>query len=74
MAPIYRDVNTGVIAEHPENIFNHPVLGASLEPYESCDPEFEEDKVVVDAPTSSARIVRTATPKPPTTAPKKEDD
>jgi len=61
--PIYRDTTTNVIVDLPQNIGDHPVLGAHLELYvPDCDV-YEEDKVVVESAISTQRLQRTATPK-----------
>lgn len=61
--PIYRDTTTNILTDYPTNIGEHPVLGRHLELY-VADPEcFEEDKVVSDAPASTQRLHKTATPK-----------
>ena len=60
--PIYRDATTNVIVDLPQNIGDHPVLGANLELYVADAECFEEDKTVVEAPASSQRLQRTATP------------
>jgi len=61
--PIYRNSDTGVIVDLPETIGEHPVLGASLCLYDPDSGEFEEEKTVVEAPVSTQRIQRVATPK-----------
>ena len=58
--PIYLDTSTNVIVDYPENIFEHPVLGKFLVPYTPGDECYEEDKVVVEAPQSDSRVLRTA--------------
>lgn len=60
--PLYRDINTNVVSELPENIGEHSFFGQNLEPYTPSDSEFEEDKVVVDDAVSTQRLKRTATP------------
>ena len=44
--PIYRDVNTGAIAEYPENIGAHPILGRSLELVVEHEPEVKPEPEV----------------------------
>jgi hypothetical protein len=58
--PLYLDSTTDVIAEYPENIGRHPVLGRYLTLYTPGDECFEEDKVVVDAASSTQRLKLTA--------------
>lgn len=60
--PIYRDTTTDVIVDLPETIGEHPVLGAHLELYVADAECYEEDKTVVEAPASTQRLQRTATP------------
>lgn len=62
MAPLYRDTTTNALVDLPENVGNHPVLGRNLEPYVLGNCEFEEDKVVTDAPVSTQRLSFTSTP------------
>ena len=61
--PLYRDLDTNVVSDYPPNIGSHPVLGARLEPYVPDVECYEEDKVVVEAASSTQRVQRTAKPK-----------
>jgi hypothetical protein len=60
--PLYRDINTNVVSEYPENIGEHSFFGQTLELYVPSDSEFEEDKVVIEDAVSTQRLKRTATP------------
>lgn len=60
--PLYRDINTNVVSEYPENIGEHSFFGQTLELYTPDDPAFEEDKVVVEDAVSTQRLKQTATP------------
>ncbi|MET4703113.1 hypothetical protein [Frigoribacterium sp. UYMn621] len=74
--PLYRDTNTQIITNYPVEIYEHPILGASLVPWDALDCDFEEDKVVVEDPLSTNRVQYVAVPTPPldsTATPKEED-
>lgn len=60
--PLYRDINTNVVSELPENIGEHSFFGQFLVPYTPSDDEYEEDKVIVEDAISTQRVQRTATP------------
>jgi hypothetical protein len=59
---LYRDINTNVVSELPENIGEHSFFGRNLEPFTPESVEYEEDKVVVEDAVSTQRLKRTATP------------
>lgn len=61
--PLVRNTATNIIDDLPQNIIDHPVLGRDLELYVPDCEGFEEDKVVSEAPVSTQRLIRTATPK-----------
>ena len=58
--PLYRDVNTNIVSDLPENIGTHRVLGKNLEPYTPEFVEYEEDKVVDETAVSTQRLHKTA--------------
>lgn len=62
---------TGIVADYPDNILNHRILGQYLEPYVEPADEEEEDKTVIDKRVykkSTAPAKDTITDEEPTVA------
>ena len=60
--PLYRNTETNIVSDLPENIGTHRILGRNLEPYTPECVEYEEDKVVDTTAVSTQRLQKTAKP------------